>query len=200
MRKEMNFKRFLTDRVTLLRRDGTAYENVDASVQEKFIFIADVSLPVECDDKIKRRLPSGVEEIFVITDPGFQQAFGSIAAHYQARYQREGTAKPAEPTAPRGNVTYNVSGSHSRINVNSLDKSINISDTAVQTTLDQVRTLLQDHVADAEERERLLAKVEELQQVHGTEKFVETYREFMQMAADHMTVIAPLVPALTALL
>ena len=193
----MNFKRFLTDKVTLLRRDGTVYENVEAGVQSKMILITDVSLPVERGDKIKRSLPSGVEEIFVITDPGFQQAVMSIPAHYQARYEPEGKARP---TVVHGNVTYNVSGPHARVNVNSLDKSINISDTPVQTILDQVRDVLRDQVADAEERARLLAKADELEQVHGTERFAETYKEFMQMAANHMTAIAPLVPALTELL
>lgn len=193
----MNFKNFLTDKVILVKKDGKIYENVDAGVQPQMILIVDASLPVESGDKIKRRLPSGVEEIFIITDPGFRQAFQSIPAHYQIKYEREGKAKP---TVDRGNVTYNISGPHSRVNVNSLDQSINIGDNHVATTLDQLRDILNDQVADAEERSRLLAKVDELQQAQGTEKFTETYKEFMLMAANHMTVIAPLVPALTALM
>lgn len=55
----MNVKRFLTDRVTLLKKDGTAYENVEAGVQSNMIFITDASLPVEVGDKTKRLLPSG---------------------------------------------------------------------------------------------------------------------------------------------
>ncbi len=193
----MHFKNFLTDKIILVKKDGKIYENVDAGVQSKMILIVDTSLPIESGDKIKRRLPSGVEEIFVITDPGFQQAFRSIPAHYQIQYDREGNTKP---TVDRGNVTYNFSGSHSRVNVNSLDQSINIGDNHVATTLDQLRAILNDQIADAEERSRLLAKVDELQQAHGTERFTEIYKEFMVMAANHMTVIAPLVPALTALM
>ena len=193
----MNFQGFLTDKVTLLKRDGSVHENVAAGVQSEMILIADVSLPVERGDKIKRRLPSGVDEIFVISDPGFQAAFGTIAAHYQIRYEREGTARPN--VAPPHTVTYNVSGPHSRVNVNSLDQSINIA-AVVETTLNQVRTLLQDQVSDANERERLLEIVDELRQAHGTKRFAEVYKEFMRMAANHMTVLAPLVPELAALL
>lgn len=193
----MNFDRFLTDSVTLFKKDGTAYKNVKAAVQSKMIVIADTSLPVEVGDKITRILPSGVKETFVITDPGFHQGVGSIAGHYQARYEREGAAKPS---APRGDTTYNVSGAHARVNVDSVDQSVNIGDTQVGATLDQVRGLLRDQVADAEERASLLAKVDELQQAHGTDEFAGVYKEFMALAANHMAVLAPLVPALAALL
>ena len=191
------FEIFMTDLVTLLKSDGTRYENVKAGVQPEMIFITDSLLPIECGDKIMRHLPSGIDEIFVITDPRFQQAISSIPAHYQAQYKREGTVKPTEAL---GNVTFNVTGPHSHVNINSIDESINISNVAVASTFDEIRAVLKDQVTDIEECSRLISKVDELQQVHGTENFSDIYKEFISMAANHMSLIAPLVPALTALL
>lgn len=191
------FKKFLNDKVALLKKDGTLYENIEAGVQTETIFIADVSLPIEQGDKIKRGLPSGIEEIFVVTDPGFHAKFHSIPAHYQIRYEHEGKA---EPPPAAGNITYNVSGSHSRVNINSLDKSVNIDRVQINTIFEQIRTAIQEQVVDSEKRECLLAKVEELQQAHGREGFLEVYKEFMGMLASHATVVAHVVPALNALL
>ncbi len=46
----------------------------------------------------------------------------------------------------------------------------------------------------------MLAKVDELERAHGSASFGSVYKEFMAMAATHMTVLAPFVPALSALL
>ena len=86
------------------------------------------------------------------------------------------------------------------MNINSLDKSVNIDSVQVNTIFEQIRTVIQEEVVDSEERECLLAKVEELQQAHGREGFLEVYKEFMSMLASHVTVIAHVVPALNALL
>ena len=193
----MRFKKFLTDKVTLLKSNGSAHENIEASILSENILIDDTSLPIEPGDKIMRRLPSGVEEIYVITDPGFHEAFATFPAHYQIKYQREGMTNP---TVTQDNTTYNISGSFTRVNVNSLDQSINIVDAEVGITIDQVRSLLHDQISNAEERAKLLAKLDELQQAHGTKNFTEVYKEFVILAANHMSVIAPLMPALSALL
>ena len=39
----MTFKPFLTDKVTLVNKDGTTHENIPAGVQAKLILIADAS-------------------------------------------------------------------------------------------------------------------------------------------------------------
>ena len=78
----MSFDRLLNDRVTLVKKDGTRYENVKASVQKK-IYIMDKELPVAPGDKVVRLLPSGVEETFVVIDPGFVQGPGDRLTHYE---------------------------------------------------------------------------------------------------------------------
>lgn len=46
----------------------------------------------------------------------------------------------------------------------------------------------------------LLGVVKEMQDSHGTDGFVGAYQRFMSVAANHMTVIAPFLPALAGLL
>ena len=187
----------LGDTITLVKKDGTRHENVKASVQTRKVYIEEVSLPVEVGDKIIRRLPSGIEETLVVKDPGFVQGPGGSLAHYEIIYEREGVPKP-EPQAK--SVIYNVSGPHARVNVKSVDQSINVSSAQTGATFDQLRELLREHVADVEEHARLLDKVGELERAHGTAKFVERYKELMALAANHMTALAPVLPALSNLL
>lgn len=79
---------FLTDTITLRKSNGAIHENIRAGVQPDHIFITDVSIPIEPGDEIVRCLPSGVEEIYVVTEPGYQARFAGIAAHYQIKYRR----------------------------------------------------------------------------------------------------------------
>jgi len=60
-----------TDRITIERKNGDRYEDVDASVSEKLIIILKPDIPLEAGDVILRQLPSGIVERFVVIDPGF---------------------------------------------------------------------------------------------------------------------------------
>ena len=193
----MTFEPFLTDKVTLVNKDGTTHENIPAGVQAKLILIADASLPIEAGDEIKRLLPSGKEETFVVTDPGFYQQFGDVPAHYQIKYKRDDAASQGHP----GGVTVNVSGGdNTRVNVGSVDQSVNVSKSQVGATFDQTRELVRDGVADATERGRLLEKIDQMERAHGKDGFAQAYKDFMAVAADHVTVLGPVMAALAALL
>jgi len=51
-----------------------------------------------------------------------------------------------------------------------------------------------------EERTEILSRLDALEQAQGTPSFVTRYTEFIAAAANHMTLIAPFIPALTQLL
>ena len=191
----LDFDEFLTDRVTLVQKDSLKFENIRAGVNSGSILIADISLPIEAGDEIKRALPSGLEETFVITEPGFQQAVLDFDAHYQIQYSKKGTDKPSTASS----VTYNLSG-QARVNINSVDQSTNIGSATAGATFDEVRDILRKAISDAAERRPLLKKVNQLEQAYGTGDFIDTYKEFVALAANHMSILAPVIPALTALL
>jgi hypothetical protein len=50
------------------------------------------------------------------------------------------------------------------------------------------------------DRANLIAGVEAMEKAHKTPDFVTRYSNFIALAANHMTIIAPFIPALTALL
>jgi len=194
MRQASQIYGFPTDHLTLVKPDGRTYKNITACVGSTSILIEDASLPIEVGDVLRRRLPSGIDEQLIVDDPRYCGEFGGLSAHYQVRYHRSGTAAPA------GKVTYNVTGTNARVNVSSHDHSINIACTDTPTVFADVLKALQEHASSQLELKEVINALKEMEQAHGTPNFTERYGAFMIQAAAHMTVIAPFLPALAALL
>jgi hypothetical protein len=118
--QEMNLASECNESITVERQDGTRIENVRSLVTANIVLIPDARVPVAPGDAILRELPSGLVERLIVTEPGFHQTVHGIAAHYQARYRREGQGAP-------GTAGYNihVSGENARVNINSTDNSTN---------------------------------------------------------------------------
>jgi len=84
------FRQFEKDKIKIIKKTGEEIENIQAGVQSKMILLSDVSVPVEVGDIICRELPSGIQERFLVTDPGYTSGAGPIKPHYQIKYEREG--------------------------------------------------------------------------------------------------------------
>jgi len=98
------FQTFMTDRVTLVKKDGQRFENLPASVQSgKKIYTENPKIPIEDGDQFERQLPSGIVETFTVLDAGFQQGFSGMPSHYQSTV-RKNTAS----AAPAKNVQSHV--------------------------------------------------------------------------------------------
>jgi hypothetical protein len=54
-------------------------------------------LPIEIGDKLTRSLPNGLTDTFIVDDPGFQQQFSEIAAHFQVKVHRAGPERATPP-------------------------------------------------------------------------------------------------------
>ena len=85
----MSFDMFKNDLVTISKPDGRIFENVRADVQSEQIFISDKNIPLENGDKIKRVLPSGVIEVYVVLDNGFFHGGNGLHGGYQAKVRKE---------------------------------------------------------------------------------------------------------------
>jgi len=57
-----------------------------------------------------------------------------------------------------------------------------------------------NNVENEGDRVNLLAGLEAMEKAHKTPEFLTRYADFIRLAADHMTIVAPFIPALTALL
>lgn len=101
-------------------------------------------------------------------------------------------------------INYNLSGTNVRVNINSIDSSVNVTDQAPLEVFQQLLAAVQDTTADPELVAKMTAAVEDMERDYGTERFLERYTSFMAILADNMQVfgvaVAPYLPVLTQLL
>lgn len=98
-----------------------------------------------------------------------------------------------------GNLnTGDLSGQGARLNQGSSDHSVNtvVGESQLFAEIEDALAGVKDQAA----RETLVALTREMKAAQGKPGFVATYQKFVTAAADHMTVLTPFLPALTALL
>ena len=118
-----------------------------------------------------------------------------VVSRYKAHLQAMTKQSPVQPT----NITYNLSGTGARVNINSTDSSVNIISTEVSKVFAQVREAV-GLIPDPTARIEIGRAVDEMEQSHGSSNFLQKYQAFITSAANHMTVLAPIIPAVTGLL
>ena len=189
----------LRDRITVIGKDGNRYENLPATVDDKNITTQEVNVPIESGDSIERELPNGMTERFTVINAQYYTGYGSVIPDfYKITYEREGARPHQSRVQP---ITVQISDSpQSHVNIDSEDHSINISYDNAGSLFDEIRDLLREAVEDSTELGSLLGKVDAMEGSQEAGGFRQAYVSFMSAAADHMTVLAPVLPALAALL
>jgi Flp pilus assembly secretin CpaC len=111
--------------------------------------------------------------------------------HFEARVEKINLAgQPTRPVLKVGN-TFNLHGPHSRVNIQSLDSSVNISHHVSENVFADIRQVVQTQVQNEEERTQILNNLNELEAAKGTDTFTQKYQSFIASAANHMTLLAP---------
>lgn len=193
---------FYRDRLVLLKKTGKRHEDIRASVDaaKGEICLVGEQWQVDPGDTIIRPLPNGREERYIVQAATFEPEFHVFPAHYRVDVT---TAQKTRAIAGGGgiNVNYYGGGAQSRVNIGTSDSSVNIlRDSSQGQVFEALRHEILEHVDDEQERDGLLLAVGNLEGAAGTPTFVERYKEFMAFAADHITLLAPFLPALAALL
>lgn len=192
----MAFDVFMTDKVTFTKKDGSFVKSdIKASVQTKGIMLSDTELPIEAGDHFLRQLPNGLVEDYVVIDPIFHSGFATIKAHWDVKVRRTN-----EPPATPQKIINNITGHNARINIGSTDNSTNTVNENSEKLFADLSAALVKGIADRSERDRLLQVVYEMKQGQQAGTFKESYQKFISSAAEHITVIAPFLPALSAML
>ena len=187
----------MTDTVTVINKDGTRHGPIGASVQREKIYIFDANLPLSAGDLIERRLPSGQVEVLKSTYVHLWTGTGGIPSHYEIDYEHEGATRRSNSAA------FNVHISQSpqaHINLNSTDKSTSVINGQTEDIFLQIRDLIRESLADSDDYNLLLEKVEDMERSRDSGDFIEAYKNFIAVAANHMTVFTPVLPILTAML
>lgn len=191
------FSQFNTDKVTLVKKEsGKRYKDIDAQVDPEMIFIDDSTIPIEEGDLFIRELPNGLEEKYEVLDRGFYSKTGSMDAHYQVKVKK--LNKSSEQNK-NGKTVYNL-GDNSRVNINSEDSSINVINTESNSLFAEIKSTVKSEVENEKEKQKLLNKIEELEEAQNTSNFPKKYSEFMALAANHTAVLEPYLQALGQLL
>ena len=195
------FRLLKNDRVTLVKKDGRRFENLPALVQSGLILTYNPKIPIEDGDQFERQLPSGIVDVFTVVDSGFNQRFHSIPAHYQSKVRKNTAEAPSRHRPAAGpQVVYNLIGPNARVNIQSSDLSTNVVSVESAVLFDNLREAIQKSSLDSTVAQELLQNVNAMQSAAGTKTFGGRYKEFIAVAADHMTLVAPFLPALTQLL
>jgi hypothetical protein len=182
-----------SDEIDIVAPDGTVRCRVIGYYSGTEFIIEDMTADVRPGDEIRRMLPNGREEAFVVQDPKYYGG-GPFGPHYQVKIRRGGVY----PKHTGGNYTIHVSGSNSRVNIDSTDRSIN---TVVGgDVFNQLRKALDDGIGDEGDREKLKNLVNQVEAARDQKSFTASYQALIASAANHMTIIAPFLPGLTELL
>ena len=188
------FSRLPTEKVKIIKQDLSIIDGVDALVQSTMVFIQDGSINIEEGDTIERLLPSGAKEQFLVVDRGFYKGMRGIPDHYQITVERQSTYTKIS----RGQVInqYNISNAD-KVNIHSTDNSTTYKISANELSImETVRALSKG----LENETEIIAAVDQMQDNVGKHGFAEKYNAFIQSVANHMTIFAPFIPALSALL
>lgn len=184
------------DIITIVKTNGEIFDDIKANVQTKMIFIHDEKLPLEENDTIYRKLPSGLVEKYIVIDRGYFSGIGSIRGHYEAKVRKEGSINE-EKYKSITNI-YNVNGPSSKININSTDNSknyFNDNDSLFEDLKHVLAGIVEENI-----KEKSFQILEKLNNSKNTPSYLTNYQNFISLLADHMTVIAPFIPALSKLL
>ena len=132
---------------------------------------------------------------------GFSKVFTAFLRTISRRCERNTTGSPPRRRPAAGpQVVNNLIGPNARVNIQSSDSSTNVVSVESAVLFDNLREAIQRSSLDSTVAQQLIQNVSAMQSAAGTKAFGERYKEFIAVAADHMTLIAPFLPALTQLL
>lgn len=121
-----------------------------------------------------------------------RQTIQLLKQTYLYRMEKGEVPVEKEPAINIGQIT-------GKVNINSTDNSTNITITSSPIFSGLVEAISKSAIEE-QQKTQLLARVDAMKQTEGTPRFVQKYKDFMQNAANHMTVISPFVSGLAALL
>lgn len=101
--------------------------------------------------------------------------------------------------AAQQTTVYHLYGDNSRVNVHSADQSVNVVEATSEDVFREIRNRITVNAA-IEQQTAILDRLDALENAQHKPSFGERYTEFIAAAANHMNILAPFIPALTALL
>lgn len=181
------------DQIDIVSPEGDLRCSVKGYYDGSGFVIDDMSVDVRPDDEIRRALPNGQEEAFIVRDPKYF-AGGPFGSHYQISVSRRGQFQKHSG----GNYSISVTGPNSRVNVHSKDSSVNIA--GAEQTFEGIRLALEADGLPIEKLIEVETKLAEMSAAKDKSTFAKAYQSLVGTVANHITVVAPFLPTLTDLM
>ncbi|AEC21013.1 putative pANL2 [Pusillimonas sp. T7-7] len=157
--------------------------------EEDFPFLIPVRDCGKSDPKQDFTLFSAEEQLF------WHKQISYVISRYKGH--RESMMKPTP--LQHTSITYNLTGTGARVNVDSIDLSVNKISVENSNVFAQVRDAVAQ-IPDLSVREEIEQIVNEMERAHGSSDFLQKYQAFVTAAANHITILGPVIPALSGLL
>ena len=178
--------------------DGQWHENLKAQVQKDKIILLTSTLPISEGDELRRKLPNRITEEYDIDHVQFQAAALNLPGMITLHVRKQGSELRARPRTVQN--VYNLTGANPRVNVNSVDSSVNVLTVNSETLFSDLAKVVGEQVEGTALRDQLSAIVQQMAQTRGTPEFTSSFQSFIALAANCMTIVLPFIPALTQLL
>lgn len=176
------------EKAILKKRDGREIE-ITASIQSQKIYVRDVTIPFEEGDVIIQTLPSGIKKQYKIIDTICYA--NSSLAHWELTFEK---MINRQDRVARSIVNVQAE----KIYLNSVDNSVDKQpDEETLAIFNDIRNTLQKGIIGDKV---IIEALDELIASVGSEKYPSKYAEFIQSAANHITIITPFIPFLSDLL
>lgn len=183
-----DFDDLMQDRLVVVKKNGMKFEVAHASVQKQKIIVIGDHWKFEEGDEIQRPLKNGMIEFYVVVDPNYHSGIEGIEGHFELQVRRKGSSDYSHSTP-----SIHIHGDNARVNLHSVDNSQNASTKIHDMAVFQLlKSALEEQVKDGERQKALIEKVEGMKSAVGTPGFLDRYKEFISLAADHMTLEHPL--------
>jgi len=138
--------------------------------------------------------PVGPEYFYPLVESECGVSAASVKAHIDQRMLM------AKRKAQANLNIYHVHGHNPRWNANSTDNSINIVSVSPAQVFGDLRQTLTSGIPAGEEQQDILKSLALLEEAQDSPSFAKRYSDFISAAANHMTLLAPFIPALTEML
>jgi hypothetical protein len=190
----MPFSDFPKSPLDIVGPDGVVRASTEGVVASSTqIVIFDTTIHVEPGDEVRRSLPNGYDETYDVRDAVYHDGMGGIPSFYSIKTARKGSY----PKGTGGHYIH-LTGANARVNLNSTDNSTN---TVVHgPVFGDLRAAIHTGVADPLQREALTSAVARLEAASAGADKLDAYSKLIAAGANHMTLLAPFLPALAALL
>lgn len=182
------FKKRAKDKIIIKKRNGETYPCNNATIQKTKAFIYCGEIPLEEYDIIIHKIRDGYEREYIVTNAGYHDEI--LEPHYQADIEPKTVFDNKQNETSVNDI--NISGNNSKVNINSIDNSINL----FQIPFDEIYERLNE-IEDETVRNESIKCLKELEESNDSETYKNKYVKFISTLADHVAIIAPFLPLLT---